>query len=70
MFGSQIYALPDTNIYQKKKKKRSRKHYIYIQYPLSQSLYGNYTAINSNLKIGDQIQQGMSWPMAGQQKMW
>ena len=25
---------------------------------------------NNNLKIGDQIQQGMSWPTAGQQKMW
>ena len=25
---------------------------------------------NSNLKIGDQMQQGMSWPMAGQQNMW
>ena len=25
---------------------------------------------NSNLKIGDQMQEGMSWATAGQQKMW
>ena len=68
MFGSHIHALPDTNIY--RKKTQNKKHGIYIQYPLSQSPYSNYTEINSNLKIGDQIQQGMSWPTAGQQKMW
>ena len=25
---------------------------------------------NSNLKIGDQIEQGMTRPVAGQQEMW
>ena len=57
-------CMPDTNIY--RKKTQNRKHGIYIQYTLSQSPYRNYTAVNSNLKIGDQIQQGMSWHTAGQ----
>ena len=65
MFGSQIHALPDTNIHQKTKKKE-RKYGIYIQYPLSQSPYSNYSAINRNLKIDGQMQQGMSWSMSGQ----
>ena len=58
MFGSQIHALSDTNIYQKKT--QNREHGIYIQYSFSHGPYSNYTVINGNLKIGDQIQNGMS----------
>ena len=68
MLGSQIHALPEYK--HLSKKSQNRKHSIYIQYPLTHSPYSNYTAINSSLKIGDQIRQGMTSSTAGQQKMW
>ena len=66
MFGSQIRAFRDTNIYRKKHKTERTVYTFSIP-----SLRARTASVsNSNLKIGDQIQQGITWPTVGQRCMW